>query len=134
MVVIDTNVLAYLLIDGDHTAKAQQLYRKDAEWTSEAFVFVEFSNILATYERLGELAPDEADRLLNEAEARVRGAANVPAIVALDFARRYSVSAYDARFLAAAESLGGKLVTEDAKLRSAAPALTQSLAEATSHH
>ena len=134
MVIVDTNVLAYLLIDGDHTAKAQQLYRKDAQWTSEAFVFVEFSNILATYERLGEFAPDEADRLLNEAEARVRGAANVPAMVALHFARRYSVSAYDARFLAAAETLGGKLVTEDAKLRSAAPALTQSLAEATSHH
>ena len=134
MVIVDTNVLAYLLIAGDHTANAQQLYRKDAEWTSEAFVFVEFSNVLATYERLGELAPNEADRLLNEAEARVRAIANIPAMVALDFARRYSVSAYDARFLAAAETLGGKLVTEDAKLRSAAPVLTQSLAEATSQH
>jgi predicted nucleic acid-binding protein len=40
------------------------------------------------------------------------------------------VSVYDARFLATAQSLGGKLVTEDAKLRAAAPALTQSLGEA----
>ena len=134
MVVVDTNILAYLLIAGDHTKEAASLYGRDADWTSEAFLLIEFSNILATYERLGELAPDEADRLLNEAEARVRGAANVPAMVALRFARRYSVSAYDARFLAAAETLGGKLVTEDAKLRGAAPVLTQSLADAISHH
>jgi predicted nucleic acid-binding protein len=40
------------------------------------------------------------------------------------------VTAYDARFLALAHRLGTRLVTEDAKLRSAAPALTLSLAEA----
>jgi predicted nucleic acid-binding protein len=40
------------------------------------------------------------------------------------------VTAYDARFLALAHRLGIRLVTQDAKLRSAAPALTQSLAEA----
>jgi len=115
-----------------HTASAQQLYRRDAEWTSEAFVFIEFSNILATYERISELASDEADRLLSDAQARVREAASLPAAVALSFARRNSVSAYDARFLAAAEMLGGRLVTEDAKRRGAAPTLTQSLAEAVS--
>jgi predicted nucleic acid-binding protein len=40
------------------------------------------------------------------------------------------VSAYDVRFIAAAQILGTKLVTEDAKLRAAAPALTLSLAGA----
>jgi predicted nucleic acid-binding protein len=40
------------------------------------------------------------------------------------------VSAYDARFLAVADTLGTKLVTEDAKLRAAAPDLTRSLAQA----
>jgi len=49
---------------------------------------------------------------------------------ALDTALRYRVTAYDARFLAVAQQLGTRLVTEDAKLRSAAPALTQSLVEA----
>jgi predicted nucleic acid-binding protein len=45
-------------------------------------------------------------------------------------ASRHRVSAYDARFLALAHQLGSRLVTEDARLRVAAPALTQSLAEA----
>lgn len=49
---------------------------------------------------------------------------------ALRVAGQFAVSACDARFLAAAQSLGGRLVTEDAKLRAAAPALTQSLGEA----
>ena len=49
---------------------------------------------------------------------------------ALDTGLRYRVTAYDARFLAAAEQLGRRLVTEDARLRAAAPGLTQSLAEA----
>ena len=42
----------------------------------------------------------------------------------------HGVSAYDARFLVAARELGVKLVTEDEKLRRAAPELTQSLEEA----
>ena len=48
----------------------------------------------------------------------------------LAIAARYRVSAYDARFLALADQLGRRLVTEDTRLRGAAPALTQSLAEA----
>jgi predicted nucleic acid-binding protein len=39
-------------------------------------------------------------------------------------------SAYDARFLALAEAIGLPVVTEDKKLRDAAPNLTQSLADA----
>ena len=48
----------------------------------------------------------------------------------LAIAARHRVSAYDARFLALADQLGSRLVTEDARLRAAVPALTQSLAEA----
>jgi predicted nucleic acid-binding protein len=48
----------------------------------------------------------------------------------LAIATRHRVSAYDARFLSLADQLGSRLITEDARLRAAAPALTQSLAEA----
>ena len=53
----------------------------------------------------------------------------VPHGRALDIAAELAVSAYDARFIAAAQGLGARLVTEDARLRAAAPALTRSLAE-----
>lgn len=36
MVVVDTNVLAYLLIEGDRTSEAQALFAQDSDWRSEA--------------------------------------------------------------------------------------------------
>jgi predicted nucleic acid-binding protein len=43
---------------------------------------------------------------------------------------QFAVSAYDARFLGAAQTFKAKLVTEDARLRLAVPALTISLSDA----
>jgi len=130
MVVVDTNIVAFLLIECDRTRDAQALYGLDPEWKSEAFLLVEFSNMLATYERSADLTPHQADALLGSAESRMRGLIALPHAVALAHARRFGVSAYDARFLAVAEKLRSPLVTEDARLRAAAPALTRSLAQA----
>jgi len=130
MVLVDTNVLVYLLIEGDRTRQAQDLFSCDPEWKSEGFLLVEMSNVLATYARTGALDAGQARRLLAQAERALRGVVNVPHASALEAAQRFGVSAYDARFLVAAEKLGARLVTEDARLRSAAPALTESLEEA----
>ncbi len=126
----ETNVLVYLLIEGDRTRQAQALFSHDPEWKSEGFVFIEFSNVLATFTRSGALDAAQARRLLAEGERVLRGVVNVPHDSALEAARRFGASAYDARFLATAEKLGVPLVTEDAKLRAAAPSLTESLEEA----
>lgn len=112
------------------TTEAQALFARDADWRSDAFLMIEFSNVLATYQRGGGLSRSQAGPLLAEAERRIRGLVNVPHARALRVAEQFAVSAYDARFLASAQSLGGRLVTEDAKLRAAAPTLTLSLAAA----
>ena len=130
MVVVDTNVVAYLLIEGDHTAQAQALYARDPGWRSEGFLLVEFSNLLATYVRAGRLDGEAARGLLATAERTLTGIVNLPHARAMAIAAEFGVSAYDARFIAVARSLGVKLVTEDAKLRRAAPALTQTIAQA----
>lgn len=130
MVVVDTNILAYLLIEGDRSADAQALWRRDADWRSEGFILVEFSNILATYLRAKALSIDEAMTMLGEASRRLAQTTDVPHADALSSAAAHGVSAYDARFLAAAAYWGVPLTTEDVRLRAAAPALTQSLADA----
>ena len=72
-----------------------------------------------------------AEDLLAKAVALFDGKlARIPHASVLTIAARYRVSAYDARFLALADQLGRRLVTEDTRLRTAAPAFTQSLAEA----
>ena len=131
MVPIDTNIVAYLLIEGDHTEAAQDLHRIDPDWRSEAFLLVEFTNVLASYLATKRTTVVIAQESLANAIDLLDGKlARIPHPKVLTMSDRYRVSAYDARFLALAEQLGRRLVTEDSKLRAAAPTLTQSLAEA----
>jgi len=130
MVIVDTNIVAYLLLEGDRTDDSRRLHGRDGDWRSEPFLLVEFSNVLVTYVRTGDLDARQARVLLRRAEALLAaGLTPVPHADALRFAVDHAVSAYDGRFLAVASRLGGPLVTEDARLRAAAPSLTRSLAE-----
>lgn len=131
VVLIDTNIVAYLLIDGEYTAAAQRLRRRDSDWRSEAFLLVEFTNVLAAYIATKRMALPLAHAFLAQATALLDGKlARIPHAEVLTMTARYRVSAYDGRFLALAQQLNRRLVTEDARLRKAAPGLTQSLAEA----
>ncbi len=131
MLLVDTNVVVYLLIDGDHTEAAQRLRTRDPDWRSEAFLLVEFTNALASSVATKRMTLSLAGDCLAKAAALLDGKlGRIPHAAVLATAARFRVSAYDARFLALADQLGRGLVTEDAKLRAAAPALTQSLAEA----
>jgi len=131
VLIVDTNVLAYLLIEGDHTAAARLLHRRDDDWRSEAFIMIEFTNVLTASIAARRMNSVLAQRFLAEATSLLHGKlALIPHDSVLSLAVQYRVTAYDARFLALAQQLDCRLVTEDAKLRTAAPKLTQSLAEA----
>ena len=130
MVLVDTNILAYLMIEGDRTAAAQQLFESDSDWCSEAFVMVEFSNVIATYVRTGALTQAQGTKLLAEAQTHLPTLHSAANTQALETAMQFGISAYDARFISLARQLKLKLITEDAKLRVAVPAWTISLADA----
>jgi predicted nucleic acid-binding protein len=129
VVLIDTNVLAYLLLEGDRTALAQELYERDSDWRSEAFLMVEFSNVLATSIRSRAITREQGVKLLAGAEALVPVLTSVQHERVLEAAIQFGTSAYDARFIALAMQMKMKLVTEDARLRSAVPAWTNSISE-----
>ncbi len=131
MLIVDTNVVAYLLIEGDYTAAARSLHRRDDDWRSEAFIMVEFINMLAASIAAKRMDSVLAQRFLAETTSLLHGKlAAVRHDSVLLMALQYRVSAYDALFLALAQQLNRRLITEDAKLRAAAPKLTRSLAEA----
>jgi predicted nucleic acid-binding protein len=131
MLLVDTNVVAYLLIDGDYTVAAQELRTRDPDWRSEAFLLVEFTNVLASLIATKRMTLSLGRDFIAKAAALFDGKlGRIPHASVLAIAARYRVSAHDARFLALADQLGSRLVTEDARLRAAAPALTQSLGEA----
>ncbi len=67
MLLIDTNIVAYLLIDGDHSGAAQALRRSDPDWRSEAFLLVEFTNVLAACMATKRMTLPMAQRFLAKA-------------------------------------------------------------------
>jgi predicted nucleic acid-binding protein len=131
MFVVDTNIIFPFLVESALSDKVRHLYRVDPVWCTEPFALNELANVLATYEKSRLLSLKEALHCLSKAEAWL--APHFISVVhssALELAIRHRITAYDARFLLLAQKLGLKLITEDKKLRTAAPGLTQSIDEA----
>lgn len=122
MIVVDTNVVAYLYLPGDHTAKAESLLARDEHWAAPLLWRSEFRNILAGYLRRDILAFPAAQQLQEEAEGLLAGSEyEVDSRLVLELVRDSDCSAYDCEFVALAMMLSVKFVTMDAKLRKAFP-------------
>lgn len=122
MIVVDTNVVAYLYLPGDHTEKAEALLEQDADWAAPLLWRSEFRNILAGYLRRGTLGFESARDLQQEAESLLAGAEyEVDSRLVLELVRDSDRSAYDCEFVALAITLGVRLVTMDARLLKAFP-------------
>ena len=131
MVVVDTNIAAYLLIEGVRNEEARALLKRDSEWHTEAFLFTELTNVLVTFLRSKSLTMPQCLEILDRAEETFgMNTHHIPHAIVLSTANEFRITAYDARFIALAKMLGRPLITEDVKLRNAAPKLTQSLNEA----
>ena len=117
MIVVDSNILAYLYLPGDRTAAAEALLEQDPEWAAPTLWRSEFRNILAGYMRRKAVTFDQACSLQREAESLLAGAefAVDPSAV-LELVRDSDCSAYDCEFIALAIKLNTKLVTVDKKL------------------
>ena len=131
MQVVDTNIVVNLLMEGPFSESARALYAHDQEWQSEPLLLIEFTNVLATVVRkLACTLPDATAILNNAHRIMAPGLRRVADHDVLHAAAHFRVTGYDARFLVVARAIGTRLVTEDARLRRAAPDLTCSLADA----
>ena len=129
MIVVDTNVLAYLYLPTDHTSRTEALLQQDSEWAAPVLWRSEFRSILAGYMRRKTLTFVEARAIQAEAEALVAGNEHdVDSQQVLELVRDSDCSAYACEFVALAIRLGVKLVTMDAKLLKAFPRHAVSLA------
>ena len=129
MIVVDTNVLAYLYLPGEHTAAAEALLEHDPEWAAPILWRSEFRNILAGYMRRKSLDFDQACSLQREAESLLDGSEfEVESWSVLQLLRDSDCSAYDCEFVALAAKLDTRLVTMDRKLLRAFPERVMSLA------
>ena len=128
MIVIDTNLVAYALIEGARTALAFQVQEKDAQWRLPVLWQHEFLNILATYVQHAGMEPHEALAIWDRALTLLTPCERlVDMTLALHLALTHRVSAYDAQFIALAQSLNVVCLTEDRRLLKAFPHRTMSM-------
>jgi predicted nucleic acid-binding protein len=128
VIVVDTNVIAYLYLPGAFTPSAEALLETDAEWAAPWLWRSEFRNILAGYVRRKTISLRAAIDLQTEAERLLAGGEyEVDSRAVLELAAHSGCTAYDCEFVALAVALGVKLVTMDAQVAQAYPALTMSL-------
>ena len=128
MIVVDTNVLTYLYLPGDQTAKAERLLAREPDWVAPVLWRSEFRNVLAGYLRRKVLTLDQARALQAEAESlMVGGEQDVDSAAVLRLVSETDCSAYDCEFAALAQKLKVKLVTADTKLLKAFPKQTIAL-------
>lgn len=130
VIVVDFNVLAYLLIPGKFTEAAEQLLAEDSAWVVPRLWRSELSNILATYLRLNQIDLADAALIFQRATELV-GAEEYEMETAdvLRLNKESNCSAYDCEYVALAEFLDLVLVTADGKLAQAFPRRTRLLAD-----
>lgn len=118
MIVVDTNVITYLVIAGDQTAQARLVKSKDATWMVPVLWQHEFINVLSTHVKHSILTIPQAktawtysNRILNQTTYEV------DMENALQLSVEQKISAYDAQFVTLAKKLGCPFITADKNLQ-----------------
>ena len=128
MIIVDTNVIAYLLLGGEETPQARAALREDPVWAAPILWRSEFRNVLAMYLRQGHLVLSDALELVAEAESLLRGSEyRVESGRVLSLVAVSPYSAYDCEFVALSQELSVPLVTCDRQLLGAFPSVTVAL-------
>ena len=128
MIVVDTNVLAYLWLPGERTKAAERLLKKDPDWNAPILWRSEFRNVLAGCLRRGDVSLETALQIVEGVEGQMRGREfSVPSPQVLARVEESECSAYDCEFVVLADELGVSLVTSDARLLKSFPAVARAL-------
>ena len=117
MIVVDTNVIAYWLIEGEYTALARQLRDTDPVWIVPTLCRHELANVLANYVKYEAMAIADVPVLWQSVESLIEGREyDVDLGQAIAMAVDNNLSAYDAQYLYLALSLDIPLISQDKKL------------------
>ena len=114
MIVVDTNVIAYLYLPTAFTEQAEQLLEQEPVWTAPLLWRSEFRNVLALYLRRQLIGFEKALQLQMEAETLMsENEYEIDSFDVMKLVRESRCSAYDCEFVALATNLKTTLVTMD---------------------
>jgi predicted nucleic acid-binding protein len=114
MIVVDTNIIAYLHVSGKFTPMALQLLQKDSRWITPPLWQSEYRNLLMNYIRHDIMSLAEAIKLTEDALTTMLDREIAPSSkLVLTLATNSVLSAYDCEFVALADEANCKLITVD---------------------
>lgn len=117
MIVVDTNVIAYLLLGGEKTPRARSIFERDSKWAAPLLWRSEFRSVLAMFIRRGKLTPEKAMEFMTEAEILLQGEEyQVDSGRIMKLIDSSKCSAYDCEFIALAQHLDIPLITSDKQI------------------
>ena len=128
MIVVDTNILAYLYLPTEYTPRVEALLAEDPKWLAPTLWRSEFRNVLAFYLRKRLLTLAQAMAIQQEAESLLHD--NEYLVSSTDVLRlveKSRCSAYDCEFIALAQSLNLPLITMDKRILENFPEIAKPL-------
>ncbi len=128
MIVVDTNILGYLMLPTAHTAMAEAVWSKDSTWLGPMLIHSEFRNVVLGAVRRKALQERDALAILGQAlEVIDVPVESVDAQDVLHLALQSGCSAYDCEFVRLARVLEVPLVTADRQVLEAFPRIAVSM-------
>jgi len=122
VIVVDTNIIHYCWVRGQHTEIAQAVRRQDPDWHAPVLWRSELRNVLTAYLRRGLLSRVQIGGILRAADqAMADGEHLVADDLVLEVVAGSTLTAYDAEFVALASALAVPLVTADKVVLKAFP-------------
>ncbi len=122
MIVVDANVIAYLVLGGAQATAAEDVLLADHEWHAPLLWRSELRSIVTGFLRRGVLSQDRSVEIVSAAEVLFfRREHLVPSPDILRLVAGSKCSAYDCEYVALAEQLEVPLVTEDREVLAAFP-------------
>ncbi len=117
MIIVDTNIISYLLLPATYTDSVDALYEAEPKWAAPLLWKSEFRNVLALYLRKKLITLEKALLLQESAESLMaQNEFDVPSPQIISLINESSCSSYDCEFVALAHHFNSKLVTQDKKL------------------
>ena len=122
MIVVDANVIGYLVLPGEGGEHSERVALRDGEWCAPGLWRSEFLSAAAKHVRRGDLSVVNAVGAYQRASAIIGNRERTAEVRAvLDLAIKSKCSTYDCEYVALAVELGVPLVTWDKAVLKAFP-------------
>lgn len=125
MIVVDTNIIAYLFINSEYSPLVEEVLYKDPMWAAPLLWRSEFRNFLSYYLRKALLTlPDTLDIMGNAMDIMRGREYEVTSSRVMELVDSSSCSAYDCEFVALAGDLQVSFLTTDRQIRENFPEIS----------